>query len=167
MKDNVKAWIESIVETIIIILILYFVFFPFKVNGVSMEGTLSDGDRVFASRIVTAVGMYEEGDLIIFEKYIDGKKIKMVKRVIALENDTVLIKDGELYINDILQDESYIAGQTEGEIEITLGKDEIFVMGDNRCDSTDSREFGVVSKSEVTGKVILKAFPISDFKVFL
>lgn len=167
MKELLKSWSEPILEALIIIVVMYFVFFPFKVSGVSMNNTLNDGDKVFASRIVSELGFFNKGDIIIFEKTIDGMKIDMVKRIIALENDTVSITGGELYVNGILQCYDYIVGETAGDMEITLGKGEIFVMGDNRDNSIDSRYYGTITKDEVVGRVILKALPISDFQVFL
>ena len=167
MKKVIKGWIESFFEAGIIILVLYFVFFPFKISGASMESTLRDGDRVFASRIMTSLNMYSKGDLIIFNEYIDGNRVKVVKRVIALENDEVVIEGGELYINGELQSESYALGITDCSLKTVVGAGEIFVLGDNRMKSTDSRDFGAVEKENVVGRVVVKVFPLDDFCLFV
>ena len=167
MKKAIRGWIESFFEAGIIIFILYFIFFPFKVSGDSMESTLKDGDRVFVSRIMSTLNMYNKGDLIIFTEHIDGKDLKIVKRVIALENDKVVIEGGNIYINGELQIESYVLGITECTLDIVVGKGEIFVLGDNRMESTDSRDFGTIDEKNVIGRVLVKVFPLDDFCLFV
>lgn len=166
MNENLKSWLEAFAEALIIVIVLYFIFFPVKVEGFSMENTLSDGDRVFVSRIMTTMKLYDKGDMVVFKHEAGGKNEKMVKRVIAVEGERVRIENGNIYINEKLLQEDYVTGETKGNIDIVVEKNEIFVMGDNREGSTDSRVFGAIDEGEVSGKVVMKLYPFDKFTVY-
>ncbi len=166
MKEQIKGWLEAIFEAAVIIIILFFVFFPFEVSGSSMENTLHNGDKVFVSRIMATAGMYEKGDMVMFVHSFEGKKIKMVKRVIACEGDRVVIKDGLLYINDEMINEEYVLGETDGDTDVYIEHGKVFVMGDNRSFSVDSRDFGAIDKRSIKGRVVMKLLPLGDFTVY-
>ncbi|MGE4213447.1 MAG: signal peptidase I [Anaerotignaceae bacterium] len=166
MNESLKGWLEAFVEAIIIVIVLYFVFFPVKVEGISMGNTLSDGDRVFVSRIMTVMNLYDRGDMVVFKHEAGGKNQKMVKRVIAIEGERVRIENGNVYINEELLQEDYVTGKTEGTIDIVVGENRIFVMGDNREGSIDSREFGAIDEGEVSGKVMMKLYPFDKMVIY-
>ncbi|MDD3570072.1 MAG: signal peptidase I [Lachnospiraceae bacterium] len=166
MNENLKGWLEAVVEALIIVAVLYFVFFPVKVEGFSMENTLSDGDRVFVSRIMTDMKLYDRGDIVVFKHEAGGKNEKMVKRVIALEGERVRIENGNVYINEELMQEDYVTCETQGNIDVVVDKNKIFVMGDNREGSTDSRVFGAIDEGEVSGKVVMKLYPFDKFTLY-
>ena len=90
----------------------------------------------------------------------------MVKRVIAVGGDYIEIADGNVYVNGEMLDEDYIAGSTYGDIKLNIDNDQIFVMGDNRERSTDSRYFGTVDRDDVFGKVIMRFFPLNKITIF-
>ncbi|MEA5082935.1 MAG: signal peptidase I [Lachnospiraceae bacterium] len=167
MNESLKGWLDAVAEALIIVVVLYFIFFPVKVEGFSMGNTLSDGDRVFVSRIMTTMKLYDRGDMVVFKHEADGKNQKMVKRVIAVEGERVRIENGNVYINEELLQENYITGYTEGSIDIVVDKNKIFVMGDNREGSVDSRVFGAIDEGEVSGKVVMKLYPFDKFTVYL
>lgn len=166
MNESLKGWLEAFTEAVIIVIILYFVFFPVKIEGFSMGKTLSDGDRVFVSRVMTAMKLYDRGDMVVFKHHTGEKTIKMVKRVIAVEGDRVQIEEGKVYVNEALLQEDYITGNTEGSIDTVVGENKIFVLGDNREGSVDSRVFGAIDASEVRGKVVMKLYPFDKFAVY-
>jgi signal peptidase I len=85
----------------------------------------------------------------------------LIKRIIGLPGDTVYCEDGKIYVNDELLDESYSDGKTNDFASVTLKEDEYFVLGDNRDDSFDSSEFGVIKKSQIKGKTSLVLFPFN------
>ena len=89
-------------------------------------------------------------------KYPKNPKFTLTKRIIALPNETIEIKDGKVYINNIMLSEPYINSQTAnfGTTESTMKNKEYFVMGDNRSNSSDSRVWGSVSKDKIIGKVV-------------
>ena len=126
------------------------------VKGDSMEPTLQNGEMVFYRRFGST---YEKGD-VVSVRVPAGEYY--VKRVIAVAGDTVDIRNGNVYVNGILLDEPYAAGETfeqEGTViyPYTLQEDQIFVLGDNREVSMDSRTFGAVSKRQIKGKLLFYA----------
>ena len=166
MNENLKGWLDSVAEALIIVVVLYFIFFPVKVEGFSMGNTLNHGDRVFVSRIMTTMKLYHKGDMVVFKHEAGGKNQKMVKRIIAVEGERVRIENGNVYINEELLQEDYITGYTQGSIDIVVEKNKIFVMGDNREGSVDSREFGAIDEGEVSGKVVMKLYPFDKFTLY-
>lgn len=166
MKEYLKGWLQACAEAVIIVMFLYFVFFPVKVEGFSMFNTLSDGDRVFVSRVMTEMKLYQRGDIVVFKHEAAGKNRMMVKRVIAVDGERVRIENGNVYINDELIHEDYVMGQTYGDIDVVVGKDKIFVMGDNREGSVDSRELGAIDESEIRGRVMMKVYPFNKVAVY-
>lgn len=131
------------------------------VHGNSMNYILYDNDQVLINRFAKL----KRYDIIVFKT---GSGECYIKRIVAIPDETVLIKDGKLYINGEESDEKYglelmndpgIASE-----EITLGEDEYFVLGDNRNDSDDSRSLNVgpVEKDRIIGKAFYKIYPIID-----
>lgn len=99
----------------------------------------------------------------------NNKNKKIVKRIIGLPNDHVVIKDGYVYVNDKKLDEEYLDNfYTMGNIDIIVPNDEIFVLGDNRSNSRDSRDssIGTIEISDIIGKVAIRILPINKVTVF-
>lgn len=147
-------WLLSIMATLLFIasIVLFlntFVFINISVVGESMLNTLQSGDVVIANRLKEA----EHGDIIV----LDGVKQNgwIIKRVIGLEGDTVMIKDGKVFLNGEALDEPYARGVTyaygvisEG-VPVTLEKGQIFYLGDNRVNSSDTRMYGLCTTENV------------------
>ena len=124
-----------------------------------MKNTLEDGDRVIVNRVLGTFEKFEKGDIIVF-KYNDGnKEIDIIKRIIADEGDCIKIQNDKVWINGTEIHEDYIIGETYGDIELVVPKDELFVMGDN------SRNFGTIKKDDVVGRMIFKIYPFSEISV--
>lgn len=176
-KENEKDRLSIILENIITMLLIvglsaiftlvlsHFVRFT-TVIGHSMDNTLYDGEKMLMSVSAYNHKVPSRGDIVI--AYRGDLSIQyFVKRVVAIPGDTIEIKNGQVYLNDELLEEDYIKEPmtpTENMDKITLGDNDLFLMGDNRNNSTDSRNsmIGLVSiKNELVGKVI---FDISDFK---
>lgn len=111
------------------------------VEGYSMYPTLDSGTRVHLSKFFTYWHPIRRGDIVGINATKDGDPIRLVKRVIGIPGDHIMVKEGKVYINDVLINEPYIEEDTltDGEIDRILAKEEYFVMGDNRNDSIDSR----------------------------
>ena len=162
-------WIQSLISALLIcVLVFVFVVRIMDVNGSSMVPTLKNGDKVLVS------GLFYEparGDIVVFKKdsYNDNKAL--VKRVIAVEGDTVNIDfdNGIVYVNGEALEEEYLDVSTNNKLDFIgpwpVPENCLFVLGDNRNASTDSRDkrIGMVDKRLVIGKVLLVVYPFSDF----
>lgn len=143
---------ELLLMVILAVLVFRFVIGVSRVVGSSMYPELEEGDIVLYTRLGSD---YAYGD-IVFVKMPSGEQF--VKRVVALGGDTVDIRDGRLYVNDKEEAAGYVNGETAAAEGITypytVEEGRIFVLGDNRAVSADSRSFGAVSKRQVKGKLV-------------
>ncbi|NMC08911.1 signal peptidase I [Candidatus Microgenomates bacterium] len=165
------SFLETVVVALVISVVLYlFIMTPHEVIGNSMHPTYKNGEMLTANKIVYKFSKPKRGDVIIF-KYSDTQDF--IKRVIGLPGDTVMLKDGHIYINDKLLDESHYLNDsiyTNGgnflkEGSSTVVPDgEYFVCGDNRPHSSDSREFGPIKLENIKGKAWIVYFPFSEFR---
>ena len=162
-------WIQSLISALLIcVLVFVFVLRIMDVHGTSMFPTLNNGDKVLVSDL-----FYEpsRGDIVVFKKdsYDDNKAL--VKRVVAVAGDVVNIdfEKGVVYVNGEALEEDYIDVLTTTKIDFigpqTVPDNCLFVMGDNRNASTDSRDkrIGMVDKRLVIGKVLLVVYPFNSF----
>ena len=162
-------WIQSLISALLIcVLVFVFVMRIMDVHGTSMFPTLNNGDKVLVSDL-----FYEpaRGDIVVFKKdsYDDNKAL--VKRVVAVAGDVVNIdfEKGVVYVNGEALEEDYIDVLTTTKIDFigpqTVPDNCLFVMGDNRNASTDSRDkrIGMVDKRLVIGKVLLVVYPFESF----
>ncbi len=169
VKDEIFDWVQNI-TFILSAIVLIFIFFVriVGVDGDSMLPTLHDKDWLITSNFLYEP---EKGDIVVLSKdsFLDGKMI--VKRVIATEGQEIDIdfRNGIVFIDGKEIKEPYIADKTKRRLDFefpaTVPEDCVFVMGDNRNHSADSRDstLGMVHKSNILGRVILRVFPIKDF----
>ena len=173
---SIGSFIYSFTETVLISLVLaivlyLFIMTPHEVVGNSMHPTYKNGEFLMANKISYKFSEPQRGDVVIF-KYSDTQDF--IKRIIGIPGDKVMIKDGRIYINDELLDESNYLEDTvvsnggsyihEGQT-ITVNEDQYFVCGDNRTNSSDSREFGPIDVSKIKGKAWIVFFPFSEFRL--
>lgn len=136
------------------------------VKGHSMEPSLRDGDRLVVDRIGAAIDDIERGDVVVM-RYPRNPSVDFVKRVVGLPGDRVALRCGQLWVNGEMAPDAWtcIADlETTEEIEVPRGS--LFVLGDNRPISCDSREFGLVHESLVRGKVRARFWPLDRVAVF-
>ena len=166
-KNGLREWLVCLMIAVATAGSMFVFCWPVKVEGVSMQDTFNPGDRLFMSRLSAALRSYKTGDIVICRITQDGKEKNAVKRVIAAPGDRLVIENGLVYLNGDILEEDYIKhGHTSGNISVTLGEGEYFIMGDNRQESFDSRSFGVVRKTDISGKVFLRWFPFGKMKIF-
>lgn len=166
-----KEFIKDIIIALVIVVAITLVIKPTIVKESSMEPTLYENNYLFVNKLAYMTKDHPEyGDIIIFKSNIDkedgnGKKI-LIKRVIGVENDIMTISDGSVYRNGVRVDEPYtLEGFTTGELtDYVVPQDEVFVMGDNRSVSLDSRsqEVGTVSEDDIVGKAFVRLYPFSE-----
>lgn len=170
----VKAIIEfvmDILETIVFIgslfIVVYlFIMQPNQIKGASMEPSFYTGEYILTSKITYKFRSPHRGDIIVFRSP-KNPDIEYIKRIIGLPSDKVMIKNGDVSVNGNLIQENYIAARTnlwEGGFtkdgqQLIVPQDELFVMGDNRPRSSDSREFGTVTVSSIIGQVFYRYYP--------
>lgn len=167
-----KEFIKDLIIAVVIVLIVTAIIKPTIVKESSMEPTLYENNYLFINKLAYITKEHPEyEDIIVFKSDLDkddgnGKKL-LIKRVIGVENDTITISEGKVYRNGFEISEPYIMdGYTSGEVyEYTVPENEIFVMGDNRSVSLDSRapEVGTVSEDDVVGKAFIRIYPFGDF----
>lgn len=173
MKE-LLGWIRDILIAVAIAAVILAFFKPIIIQQQSMEPNFYSGDYIITSRqAYNLFGDPQHGDIIVFKSglYTDeGEAKNLIKRIIGLPGDTVEIIDGYVYRNGEKIQEDYIKEQgLSGEMEaITVPEGELFVLGDNRRVSQDSRsgEVGTISQDTIVGKVVVRVYPFSQFKVF-
>lgn len=177
LSDRRKTAIKTAVyiAAVVILALLWnaFLLSPLKIVGPSMNPSLKEGDVVFVNKLSYVFGDVKRFDIVVFPYKYDNSR-NLVKRVIALPNEKVEIKDGVLYINDEELKEYYgiYIERNDGEQStiyvnwgpVTLGDDEIFVLGDNRNQSDDSRssDVGLVKTDDIIGKVSFRVWPFNS-----
>lgn len=176
-----------ILAPIIAIILTVFVFQSYQVDGPSMQSTLHNNDRLIVTKLgktwseITGKEYIPRRYSIIIFNYngqsgFDVQNKQLVKRVIGLPGDRIVIKDGivtiynsehpEGFYPDKAGPESSVITNTQGNVDKTLGKDEIFVMGDNRDNSLDSREFGPIRSEDIVGILRLRIYPFGSIREF-
>lgn len=170
--SNIIELIEFIaIIGAIFVVVRYFVAEPHKVFGSSMVPNFHNGDFIITNKISLRLGEPQRGEVIILQNPRDPNQV-FIKRIIAFPGERLKITDGKVYINDQPVEEPYLPTGTltrggsfssESE-EILIPNDQYFVMGDNRNGSSDSREWGPITKDKIIGQAWLRYWPPEKFK---
>lgn len=174
MKQLIKDIFE-IGKTVIIVLIAAFIirFFlvqPFVVEGISMEPNFFDKEYLIVNKLSYDIHKPQRGDVVVFVAP-NQPEYDYIKRIIGLPGEKVRIQNNEIFINDQKLDEKYLGSAEKTFVnqnpslilEKKIGADEYFVLGDNREHSSDSREWGVLPKTNIVGKAWLDVYPLDFF----
>jgi signal peptidase I len=172
-RDHGRSLLGTVIEIVVIVaaafaiamLVQFFLFKPFTIHQVSMQPTLMEGDRILLNRVVYHFREPQSGDVVVFHSPLSENE-DLVKRIVAVAGDTVAVHQGALYLNGVAQVEPYLLEQKiEGDYPETLILDgQVFVMGDNRNNSGDSRLFGPLEKSKIIGEAFVVYWPIRHWK---
>ena len=162
-----------VISMAIIVPIRYFLVQPFFVKGASMEPTFQDGNYILIDELTYDFRNPNRGDIIVF-RFPEDRTQFFIKRVIGLPEETIEIKNSIIKIYNkqhpegLVLPEPYLErGQvTGGNMRVKLDPKEYFVLGDNRLRSSDSRIWGNVNRSLITGRVFFRALPINEFGSF-
>ncbi len=185
--QEILSWVLTLLAAVLIAsMIRYFVFEPVRVDGHSMDSTLSDSEVMLVTKPEVLLGKLNRGDVVVVrypDRYQDTSlrlgaplDIKLsvhtlfVKRLVGLPGDTVAVQGGHLYLNDQLVDEPYIDADKLGGRDFgryTLGENEYFVLGDNRANSNDSRSpaVGPLSGDMIVGHAKMVLLPLGKLRV--
>lgn len=181
--------IKSIREWLIVVLVALgaallvrmFVLQQYYISGPSMESTLFQDNRVLVNKLSYRLHDIHRGDVVVFERItMDGETVAhddLIKRVVALSGDTVEIKSCELLVNDVVVVENYLPAEDLSQTDLnarcgqpdveksTVPVDKIFVLGDNRPESFDSRRFGPIEKKFVIGRAFVVVWPFKMWQL--
>lgn len=179
MKNEIIEWIKALGFAVVLGLVITSFIGGTKVFGNSMNPTLKDGDFLVTYNFGNKVN---RGDIVVLKTDLEinehdvaglnavakwrlGKYKKLIKRVIAIEGDSIIVRNGNVILNGSVLEEEYINGSTTpGNVNIDkIPEGKVFVMGDNRTNSLDSRSnaIGLVDKEDIIGKAIIRVYPFS------
>jgi len=191
-KDGWKGAVSTILILIaaplVAIFLTSFVFQSYEVDGPSMQQTLQNHDRLIVWKVSRTVAKLsgkhyipKRGDVVVFVKrglseFGEQPDKQLIKRVIGLPGDRVVVKENIITIYnsehpdgfnpDVTVGYSHEALFTPGNVDITVPAGEVFVSGDNRPNSLDSRVFGTISSNDIIGKLVIRIFPFNKAKAF-
>ncbi len=166
---NLLEWMAILVGALVVALVVTrFLIQAFFIPSASMLPTLEINNRVLVNKLSYDLHEVNRGDLVVFERpasETDGDIKDLIKRVVALEGETVESREGRLYVNGEPLDEPYLPSgvDTNGVESTTVPPGHVFVMGDNRSDSRDSRFFGPLPEDLIIGRAFVKVWPLPDF----
>jgi len=177
---SVIEWIAVIGGALIVALVIKtFLIQAFYIPSGSMETTLEIGDRVLVNKLSYRVHDVNRGDLVVFEAHegegdcgqpvnqaaataAEGGIKDLIKRVIGLPGDVVEGRDGHVLVNDRILVEPYLEEETTDFAPVTVPEGCVWVMGDNRDDSRDSRSFGPIDEDQIVGRAFVRVWPLTN-----
>lgn len=190
-QDGARTLISSLglllLAPVVAFILTAFVFQSYEVDGPSMQSTLQNHDRLLVYKLQRTVARLthhnyqpNRGDIVIFNHPeatdLGSSNRQLIKRVIALPGERVVVKDGTLTVYNSAHPEGFspdatmpygkVIGQTPGDVDLVVPAGTIFVCGDNRGNSLDSRYFGPVALEDVVGKLGVRIYPFNQFEVF-
>ena len=169
-----RCYRSAVAEIVVLVLLAFtlamttktYVVEAYEIKGRSMVPAFDDGQRVVVLKLFSDI---QRGDIVIFSSQDDPGK-DLIKRVIALPGERIQIRKGIVRINGKVLKEGYLEdkdyGLYDAEIDEEVGSGQIYVLGDNRDDSHDSRRFGSVSEESLKGKVVVRWWPFHEVKTF-
>ncbi len=163
---SLAEWAVVVLCAVVIsVLVRQFLFQAFYIESGSMESTLVPDDRVLVNRLSYKWTEHSRGDVVVFSRLPNepGTTRDLIKRIIGLPGDEVEGRDGVIYINGVRLDEPYIDDDNRSYPDFgpeLVGEGQIFVMGDNRDDSLDSRRFGAIDSDRAAGRAFITYWPL-------
>ena len=171
-----RAGFTELCLTILVAFVLVFGFVrpfvleAFRIPSESMVPTLEVGDRVLANKFIYRFSEPERGDIVVFESVGEGDDQKLIKRVVALPGDEIEVRNGTVLVNGEEQEEPYLNRGLpfNGSYQPTeIPEGEVFVMGDNRANSADSRVFGPLPVENIEGEAFMRFWPVFEIRSLL
>jgi len=162
-RGLLREIVETALLTAIIFLLVNAATGRFKIDGASMEPNLHHDEYVIVDKVTYALSRPQRGDVVVFAR--EGQPKDYIKRVIGLPGETIEISNGVVYVDGRLLDEPYAARSSRSYPALRLGADEYFVMGDNRGNSTDSRDFGPIRPDDIVGRAWIVYWPPTDWAI--
>ena len=164
-----RRYLVDMAETIVLALLLFLginaISARIRIESISMQPTLFAGDYVIVSKLAYRLGEPQRGDVIIFHYPPDPQREPYIKRVIGLPGDEVEVRDKQVFVNGEQLAEPYISAEPNYVGTWTVPPDSLFVLGDNRNNSSDSHAWGMVPLKNVIGKAEVVYWPPTQWKM--
>lgn len=164
-EDNIRQMLLDILQTVAISIILFLginlVTARIRIESVSMENTLHPGNAVLVNRLAYRFNLPERGDIIVFDPPFESPE-PYIKRVIGLPGDEISIREGTVYLNGTAIPEPYLRERPAARGTWLVPEGAVFVMGDNRNNSSDSRNWGPVPESNIIGRAVFIYWPLDQ-----
>ncbi len=151
-KQDIRLWMKFLLVVILAVILRIFVFEFVNISGESMSPTLENGQLIIIYKVEYTPA---RGDIVVLNSP-DG--VEMVKRIIGLPGETIRIADGIVYVNGERIADEYQFSTTELIHNITIPTDKVYVLGDNRDHSSDSRDFGSIEISDIRGEMVFTVY---------
>jgi signal peptidase I len=168
-KGSLKRFLIDISETLLLSVVLFLIINAIsariRIESISMQPTLYEDDFVIVNRLAYKLGAPGRGDIIVFHFPPDPQREPYIKRVVGLPGEMVRIKNGHVFVNDISIREPYIKASPAYQGTWRIPDGQLFVLGDNRNNSSDSHSWGMVPLENVIGKAEVIYLPISHWRV--
>jgi signal peptidase I len=191
-RESIRSTVSTIavllIAPVVAVILTAFIFQSYQVDGPSMRTTLYDSDRLIVwklprtwARITGNAYIPKRGDIVVFTdpnlaQYGQDPGKQLIKRVLGLPGERVVVKDGKLTVYNGTHKDGFqpdaelpygkVISLTGIDGEWNVGKDQVFVAGDNRGNSLDSRTFGPVDAKDIVGKLVARVLPVNDLKKF-
>lgn len=166
---QVRSFLIELAQTAVLALILFLIIDTatarIRVQSISMQPTLFESDFVLVNRLAYRLGDLNRKDVIVFHPPLNAAEEPYIKRIIGLPGDTVRITGGEVYVNDQLLQETYLKAPPGYNGVWAVPEDSVFVLGDNRNNSSDSHAWGMVPISNIIGKALVVYWPVDHWKL--
>lgn len=154
--------VREVIETVLLALVLFLginlITARVRVDGHSMDPTLQNGEIILVNRLTYRFAPPQRGDIIVFHFPGDPNQ-EYIKRIIGLPGDTVVVKGGKVYVNNVLLDETYIQDPPDYALQMETPENALLVLGDNRNNSSDSHSWGTLDMKYVVGKAVFIYWP--------
>lgn len=175
-RPLLRTLVTLVIAALAVVLLRVFVVQPYYIPSASMEPTLHgcpgcNDDHVLVDKISYRIHGVRVGDIVVFRrpKHVTVPEDVLIKRVVAAGGDKIAMRRGRVYVNGLPLDETYLDkdhscyahSPMENFRARRVPKDDVFVMGDNRCNSTDSREFGPIPTSSIIGRAFMIVWPLN------
>jgi len=165
-RSNAWRLLLEVVETLALAVVLYFlidfVIARVRVENISMLPTLQPGEFVLVNKLAYQMGEFDRGDIVVFHY---SAQEDYIKRVIGLPGDVVEVTDGEVRVNEQRLDEPYISASPDYTGVWTVPDGSLFVLGDNRNQSSDSHRWGFIEEQSVVGEALVVYWPLDEVKI--
>jgi signal peptidase I len=165
-RPGIVRFLVDVIETLLLSVVLFLaingISARIRVDGFSMEPTLQSGEFVIVNKLAYKLGQPAIGDVVVFH-FPRNPDQEYIKRIIGLPGDQVAVKEGQVFVNGGPLQEPYIKAPPSYESEWRVSENELFVLGDNRNNSSDSHNWGGVPMDNVVGKAVLIYWPPAEW----